>query len=102
MVFACYYDICIYQLDQHVICVYIEFLLHSYPCPGTVKNYVSGLSVLCAWLGLDREMFSSFQVKQMWRAVELTVRYKTTPAPPLDLYNLQALEEEATILGAHQ
>ena len=102
LVFACYYDISIYQLDPQVICAYIEFLLHSYPCPGTVKNYVSGLSVLCAWLGLDREMFSSFQVKQMWRAVELTVRYKPTPAPPLDLYDLQVLIEASTILGAHQ
>ena len=59
--FECHYDITIFDLTPHNICAYIEFLLHSFKCPGTVRIYVSGLSTLCAWL---QTIFKAFPVKQ--------------------------------------
>ena len=102
LLFACHYDITIFDLNPHFICAYIEFLLHSFKCPGTVRNYVSGLSTFCAWLDLDQTIFTAFPVRQMWRAVDLTVRYKPIKATPLGLKELACLLESSNILGKQQ
>ena len=85
LLFACHYDLTIFDLTPLVICAYIEFLLHSFKCPGTVKNYVSGLLTLCARLDLDQTIFTAFPVRQMWRAVDFKIRYKPLKATPLGL-----------------
>ena len=64
-----------FDLAPHIISAYtcIEFWLHSSKCPDTDKNHVSGLSILCAWQELNQNIVTCFPVRQLWRAVDLTV-----------------------------
>ena len=103
--FRVFLSVCIFYrlnalaLTPSLLCAYIEFLLHSYPCRGTVKNYVSALTTLYTWLGLDIAIFKNFQVKQMWRAIDLTVRYTPRMKHSLSVAELRCLMAACVVLG---
>ena len=99
--FCIFYRLNALALTPGLLCAYIEFLLHSFPCPGTIRNYVSAVSTLYAWLGLDMDIFRSCQVLQMWRAVKLTVRYSPKVKHSLTVSELQSLLKACVVLGSN-
>ena len=99
--FCIFYRLNALALTPGLLCAYIEFLLHSFPCPGTVRNYVSAVSTLYAWLGLDMDIFRSCQVMQMWRAMNLTVHYSPKVKHSLSVSELQLLMKACVVLGSN-
>ena len=75
LIFCKYYGVNDSCLSADLICAYVEFLLNSFACPATVKNYISGLSTFQLWRGLPITAFKSFKLDQMWRSIALNIRY---------------------------
>ena len=99
--FCTYFSLHDDALSPELLCAYIEFLLNSYPCPGTVKNFISGLSTFQTWRGLPTAVFHSFKVKQMWRAINLTVRYVPSSIHIITARELNSLLISAAVLGSN-
>ena len=89
------------QLNPHVICAFIEFLTGSYKCPATIKNIVSSVSSVRTWLGLPTDMFHDILVRQMFRAVDITLRYTPKQRVFLGYNQLVRIVQSSTILGVN-
>ena len=97
--FCLFYNLPHRNLSPEIICAYIEFLLNSFKSPTTVKNYVASLSFLVSWLGLPADTLHSFQISQMWRAVDKTVRFFPKPRLILTKSQFQTLLQASVNLG---
>lgn len=68
------------QINEEILCAYIEFLAERVRSPATIKNYLSALSATYARMGLSNSLFIHYRVKRAIVAIEKTVRHTPTPA----------------------
>ena len=99
--FCLYYRLDPLALTPCTVCAYIEFLLNYFKCPGTVRNYISGVTTFYAWLGKDTGIFYNFQVNQMLRAMDLTLRYTPAEKHILTIPELHQLVQACKLLGCN-
>ena len=84
-----------------MICAFIEFLTSSYKCPATIKNIVSSVSSVRTWMGLPTDMFHNIFVRQMFRAVDITLCFTPKQRVFLGYYQLVRIVQSSTILGVN-
>lgn len=68
------------NINEEIVCCYVEHLTKRLKSPATIKNYLSGLSATYQRMGLDNDIFSHLKVKRAGKAVEKTHRHVPVPA----------------------
>ena len=99
--FCFYYRIPDDSLDVNLLCAYIEFLLHSFKSPSTVRNYISSLATFQSWRGLTTAIFDSLQVSQLWKAINLTVRHFPRQVHILSVAQFKVLLQHTVLLSTN-
>ena len=102
------YHLKYYDVDEDMICVYMEELLQTVSSPATVNNYISSLKVLFKRMKRDITPFTSDKVHNALRSIANTIRHVENPSeaiPPHHLVRIiHHLEKEkeasALIFGA--
>lgn len=79
MIFLRKHNIYFRDVNEELVCAYIELLADRVRSPATIKNYVSALSATYVRMGLSSQSFSHYKVKRALLAIEKTLRH--TPAP---------------------
>ncbi len=73
---------------------YIELLAQSFKSPGSVRNYISGITTMHKYINAPCEAIKSFEVQLMLRALDLTMIHlpnRRRPITPDILQQLLAL-----------
>ena len=86
-------------LTPDILCAFIEFLIPCYKSPATIKNVISSVSTVFSWLDRNREVFRHVKLAQMFRSLDLTIRYFPPKPYVLTLSDLHLLSAGAEILG---
>ena len=97
--FCFYFKLQDVPASADTLCTYAEFLLRSLRSPASARSYLSAVSTLHVWLSQDIGVFSSAQLRQFWKGVDLTVRYFPNSKLPLTLPQLRILLSSSCTLG---
>lgn len=79
------------EINEEVVCAYIELLAERVRSPATIKNYVSALSATYARMGLSSQPFSHIRVRRAILAIDKTHRHMPTPASSVSPHLLKSV-----------
>ena len=82
------------------VCWYLEHLTATIRSPRTIRNYVSGLRTWHRRVAGDPHALDSTEVKQMLRALDMTLVHTPSPKLPITQDMLPSLLQACNSLGA--
>lgn len=98
VIFLRYHNIYFRDVDEEVVCAYIELLAERVRSPATIKNYIAALSATYTRMGLPSTPFAHYRVKRAFIAIEKTIRHTPTPAASV---SPQLLRSILSALSSH-
>lgn len=78
--FMCHHNLCFKNIDNEIICAYIEKLVTQVKSPATIRNYISALSVMYQRMRISPHVFTHIDVIRALKATDKTVRHVPCPA----------------------
>lgn len=89
--FLCKHNLIFTDVNEEVLCCYIDYLTKRLKSPATIKNYLSGLSATYQCMGLDNQIFYHVKLKRAGKAIYKTHRHIPIPAQPVTLQVLKGV-----------
>lgn len=91
LLFCAYFHLDYINPSSETLCLYTEFLTHSFKSPGSTKNYMSGVRLLHKFLHEPCEEVDSFELSLLLRAIDITSDHQPKKKLPITVDILHAL-----------